>query len=319
MHQAAVLLAAATLGAVLAWHAETPARPARPRRRRLVNRFGLHPDRGRDRAHCPEPHGPREHGGRRYRPSRGWSPLPRCGSDRCTGTDVATGIPPGTSVTVVYVDNNTDYCVQPAAAIVVVDRETTADVEVVCGPVTPARHSPALFGSSGTADRRVRACDGYISMPRAMDSSKRARSSIWTRPISFHGFRSDGRVCIRTGRPWKLTCGAIRGSTSSGVAPLTKQARVRVRYVFGFESPARNASSAALVSSGRSCWTQCPADGISVTPRKSVLTRLIDAVSCSAEAPRITPSRSPAMNAAGTVIFRSASCGVVSQFRWKLR
>jgi hypothetical protein len=94
------------------------------------------------------------------------------------GRYVATGIPPGTSVTVVYVDNNTDYCVQPAAAIVVVDRETTADVEVVCGPVTPARHSPALFGflrDSRQPRPSLRwlyfdaACDGFFEAGAIID------------------------------------------------------------------------------------------------------------------------------------------------------
>ena len=49
---------------------------------------------------------------------------------------------------------------------------------------------------------------------------------------------------------------------------------------------------------------------MSVTPRKSVTTRLMVVVSCSAVAPRITPSLSPAMNVVGWLIFRSVSSGV---------
>ena len=80
----------------------------------------------------------------------------------------ATDIRAGMSVTVVAAQ---DDCVQPTAAIVVVDRETTADVEVVCGPVTLARHSPALFGflrDSRQALPSLRwmyfdaACDGFF-------------------------------------------------------------------------------------------------------------------------------------------------------------
>jgi hypothetical protein len=81
----------------------------------------------------------------------------------------------------------------------------------------------------------------------------------------------------------------------------------------------RKAMTAALVSAGRSCCTQCPASLMRVTPRKSRATGRINAVSDSSVPPRMTPSLSPATNNTGCAIVAPASWGVVSQLRWKLR
>ena len=59
------------------------------------------------------------------------------------GRYVATGIAPCASLVVVA---DKFDCVQPAAVIIVVDRDTAADVEVVCGPVEVPHRAPALFG-----------------------------------------------------------------------------------------------------------------------------------------------------------------------------
>ena len=95
------------------------------------------------------------------------------------GRYVVSDIRAGMSVAVVAEHGD---CVQPTAVIVVVDRETTADVEVVCGPVTQARHTPALFGflrDSRQASPSWRwmyfdaACDGFFEAGAiiALDSS----------------------------------------------------------------------------------------------------------------------------------------------------
>ena len=158
---------------------------------------------------------------------------------------MATGIPPGTSVTVVYVDNNTDYCVQPAAAIVVVDRETTADVEVVCGPVTPARHSPALFGflrDSRQARPSLRwlyfdaACDGLFEASALIDLDSSYQLSRL--PL--------GRACLHShGKTVEVDVrGDTRFDVERGVAPLTKTGSVSVCPTFSV-SRARPETQAA--------------------------------------------------------------------------
>jgi hypothetical protein len=59
------------------------------------------------------------------------------------GRYVATGIAAGTPLVVVA---DKFDCVQPAVVSVVVDRETTADVDVVCRPIKLAAQSPTLYG-----------------------------------------------------------------------------------------------------------------------------------------------------------------------------
>jgi hypothetical protein len=176
MLQAAVLLAAATIGAVLAsacGDAGAPATaPSPPPLQQVFTLTGVVTEltaQGRTALANTEvavlgPHAV----GRRYHA------VVRTDAQ---GRYVATGILAGTSVAVVYVDNNTDYCVQPAAAIVVVDREMTADVEVVCGPVTLARHSPALFGFLRDS-RQARPSLRWVYFDAACDGSFEAGAII---------------------------------------------------------------------------------------------------------------------------------------------
>lgn len=80
----------------------------------------------------------------------------------------ASQIPRGTSLSVIA---DKFDCVQPAAATVVVDREMTVDIEVVCGPLKLPAQSPALSGflrdsrQTSPSSRWVyfdSACDGYF-------------------------------------------------------------------------------------------------------------------------------------------------------------
>src|ERR1700758_2112095 len=79
--------------------------------------------------------------------------------------------------------------------------------------------------------------------------------------------------------------------------------------------PLRNSNSVAFTSSGRSCCSQCPAPSI-ITSRygpeitSETRSRLVK---------DSTGSAVPAINNDGTVILASASSGVVSQLRSKLR
>jgi hypothetical protein len=59
------------------------------------------------------------------------------------GRYVVRQVPRGTSLVVVA---DKFDCVQPAVAAAILDRETTVDVEVVCGPVKLAAQSPVLSG-----------------------------------------------------------------------------------------------------------------------------------------------------------------------------
>src|SRR5882757_1165676 len=72
-----------------------------------------------------------------------------------------------------------------------------------------------------------------------------------------------------------------------------------------------NSTSAALVSSGRSCWIQCPAPGTSSKRRRFGISARIVSSSVGVWWEEITGSWSPARNRAGGVIW-AASHGAVS-------
>ena len=127
------------------------------------------------------------------------------------GQYMASQIPRGTALTIVA---DKFDCVQPAAATVVVDREMTVDIDVVCGPVKVPAHSPALFGflrdsrQTSPSSRWVyfdSACDGYFEAGAITDRDgfyQLSRLPLGRACLNSHGkvveidFRGDARLDV---------------------------------------------------------------------------------------------------------------------------
>ena len=72
-------------------------------------------------------------------------------------------------------------------------------------------------------------------------------------------------------------------------------------------------TSAALVTSARSCWIQCPAPGTSSKRRKLGISARSEASKAEVSWEEITGSRSPARNSAGGVIWAPSQGAVSAQ------